>query len=124
MDLLFRHALRRHLFSQLLFHAHRGHDGIDNLVGIAQRVRALQLLDHGIDLAHDLFVTELFAFWSLNGDGGARRAHGIGFITEALHHLFLSDGGIHVRHGKGWARGLGKSAREATEAHEDYEPER
>ena len=124
IDLLLRHALRGHFLGHLLLHSHGSHDRVNDCVGVLQRVGSLQLLDHGIDFAHDRLIRELFALRSLQCDGGAGGTHCICLRAEALHHLLLGDGGVHVWHGKSGAWRLREGASEAAHRDEQYQPER
>ena len=122
MNLLVWHVLGLHLFAHLLFHAGCSHHRADQLVLALERASVLELAKEIIYLAGYLLIGEVLSLWSLDDHGAFGCTHGIGILAEALHHLVLGGGGVHLRHGEIRVRGLGKAGGKSRHGHQDDEP--
>ena len=122
LNLLLRHVLGLHLFAHLLFHAGCSHHRADQFVLVLERASVFELTKEVIYLASYLFIGEVFALRCLDDHRAFGCTHGIGILAEALHHLVLGGGGVHLRHGENWVRGLGKAGGKSRHGHQDDEP--
>ena len=124
LNLLVWHVLGLHLFAHLLFHAGCSHHRADQLVLVLERASVLELAKEVIYLAGYLLIGEVLSLWSLDDHGAFGCTHGIGILAEALHHLVLGGGGVHLRHGEIRVGGLGKAGGKSRHGHQDDEPKR
>ena len=122
VNLLVWHVLGLHLFAHLLFHAGCSHHRADQFVLVLERASVLELAKEIIYLAGYLLIGEVLSLWSLDDHGAFGCTHGIGILAEALHHLVLGGGGVHLRHGEIRVRGLGKAGGKSRHGHQDDEP--
>ena len=116
-NLLFGHALGPHLLAHLLFHASGGEDRADQFILVLQGTGVLEILEQLVDVPGNGIIAQPLAHRGLDDHGALWGAHGIGILIEVLHHLFLSGGGVHLRHGEVGVRGLGKAGGEANHRH-------